>query len=127
MDKKKQNVVNTYLRWPFLAGIVLALAAAGAYFYDVRIGLFLTAVVLAYYLAALIIAILNKKVYLRRLTDFGAAFAHVQNQMLRDMKVPFALAAPDGEVVWYNQAFLETFGLMKQRIEAAAARGGQRA
>ncbi|MBR0088146.1 MAG: DHH family phosphoesterase [Lachnospiraceae bacterium] len=116
MDKKKQNVVNTYLRWPFLAGIVLALAAAGAYFYDVRIGLFLTAVVLAYYLAALIIAILNKKVYLRRLTDFGAAFAHVQNQMLRDMKVPFALAAPDGEVVWYNQAFLETFGLMKQRI-----------
>ncbi len=117
MEKKKQTAVNAYFRWPFFAGIILAVAAVGAYFYDVKVGLLLTALTLAYYLAALVITRLNRKEYLRRLTDFGSAFAHVQNQLMREMDIPFALIAPDGEVLWYNEAFELAFFLLKKQIE----------
>ena len=116
MEDKKKKVVNAYFIWPFFAGIPIVASAVVILFFSVRLGMFMTAAALLYYLAALIIRIVTRKQYLRKLTDYGAAFAHVQNQLFREMDIPFAMAAPDGNLLWYNEAFRKNFGLLKKEV-----------
>ena len=117
MEDKKKNAVNARFRWPFLAGIVLVIASCIGFAIDLRAGLFLTAVTLAYYLVAMVLYFLNRKNYLVSLTEYGSTFAHVQNQLFREMEIPYALVAPDNSVLWFNEAFRQTFGIMKNQLK----------
>lgn len=109
MESKKKNVLKTYFRWPFYLGIILILLSAAGFFIDKRLGFLLLGVTVIYYLATVLIYVFYRRKILKKLIDFGSEYAQVQNQLLRQISIPFAMCTADGELLWRNPAFKKCF------------------
>ena len=55
-----------------------------------------------------------RKTIKKRLIDFGASYAQAQNQLLRQVEIPFALADSTGDVLWSNKTFRNVFNASKR-------------
>jgi len=116
MENKKKSIVKAYFRWPFLLGGLLVLCAIGSFFSDARLGFLVTGVTIIYYLISLIVYFIYRRSILKKLVDFGSSYAQVQNQLLRQIEIPFAMCNQEGEIYWCNPAFTETFRLLKKQV-----------
>ena len=114
MDEKKTNSLRLYFRWPVFLLIVLALLAAGGFFIEIRVGMALTLAAALYLIAMLVIYLIFRRTIRKRLVDFGASYAQAQNQLLRQVEVPFLLADESGEVLWANKTFRTLFNSKKR-------------
>lgn len=115
MQTKKKNVLRAYFRWPFYLGIVLAVLAVGSLFVDAKIGALLLIITGVYFLAAVVNYICYRRSILKKLVDFGAEYAQAQNQMLRQIDLPFAMCNSTGDVFWSNPAFMKDFNLTRKQ------------
>ncbi len=115
MDNRKRNLLKTYFRWPFYLGGLLILMTVWAFILDTRTGLFALGFTLIYFAATVINYFLSRRSILRKLVDFGAAYAQVQNQLLRQIDIPFAMITDNGEIIWSNPAFSSRFELKQGR------------
>ena len=91
MKKGKKDILMLYLSWPFILGLVFLLAAVYGLIRDPKTGLLMLYAAAAYYLAAFVLWLLMRKKLNRRLVLFGASYAQVQNQLLRQVSIPFAM------------------------------------
>lgn len=115
MDIRKKNLLKAYFRWPFYLGGLLVLAAIASFFIDRRLGFLLLGFTVIYFGATLLSYYFSRRSILRKLVDFGAAYAQVQNQLLRQIEIPFAMITDGGELIWTNPAFSERFQLKEGR------------
>ena len=114
MDDKKIKSLRIYFRWPlFLLPVLLGLAVAGL-FVDYRVAAAIGIAAVVYLLALLIIWLVFRKTIKKRLIDFGASYAQAQNQLLRQVEIPFALADSTGDVLWSNKTFRNVFNASKR-------------
>jgi len=111
MEKKKQNILKAYFRWPFIIGLVLVLFTIFTFFVNVKLGFWILLVTIVYYAFSAISYALYKKRIRQKLIDFAASYAQVQNQLLRQIDIPFAMTDKNGEILWANPYFKELFHL----------------
>ncbi|MGN0298743.1 MAG: DHH family phosphoesterase [Lachnospiraceae bacterium] len=52
------------------------------------------------------------------LVSFGADFAQIQKQLLREMSIPYGLIDENGEFLWMNQAFADALETTKWRLDS---------
>ena len=109
MKKGKRDILKLYLIWPFILGLGFLLAAIYGCIRDPKTGLWMLCAAGVYYIAAFLIWLLFRKRLNRRLILFGASYAQVQNQLLRQVSIPFAMCESDGTLVWKNPAFEQLF------------------
>ena len=109
MKKGKKDILMLYLSWPLILGLVFLLAAVYGLIRDPKTGLLMLYAAAAYYLAAFVLWLLMRKKLNRRLVLFGASYAQVQNQLLRQVSIPFAMCEEDGTLIWSNPAFEQLF------------------
>ena len=109
MKKNKRDVLKLYLVWPFVLGLVFLLATVYGFVQSRETGFLMLYATLAYYLAAVLLWLLFRKRLNRRLVLFGASYAQVQNQLLRQVSIPFAMCEEDGTLFWCNPAFEQLF------------------
>ena len=114
MEDKKTNSLKIYFRWPvFLVPVLLVLAVAGA-FLDLRVGIALLGATVLYLLGMLIVFLVFRKSIRKRLIDYGASYAQAQNQLLRQVEIPFVLTDSQGDVLWSNKTFRTLFNTRKR-------------
>ena len=111
MENKKKNLIRSYFRWPFYLGILLVVLSIAGFFIELKLGLYLLAAAAVFYGVALITYFLYRKQMQKKLVDFGAAYAQAQNQLLRQIDIPFAMCTASGDVIWRNAAFSSCFSL----------------
>ncbi len=109
MENKKKTVLRAYFRWPFLLGAILALAGVIILFFSWKQGLIVLGIAAVYFVIALAVYGLSRQDITRKTVDFGASFGRVQDQMLKDSKIPFVICNADGEIFWSNPVFKELF------------------
>ncbi len=109
METGKKDVLNLYFRWPFYLGILFAVLSAGAFFYDVKLAIGLLIGTALYGIAALVFYLVFRRKIHRRLRAYGPSFADTQNQMLRQIRIPFAMTNGAGEILWLNDEFRAAF------------------
>lgn len=109
MKPSKEKTLKAYYLWPFFIGIVILVSAAAAYFLNRQVGLWLLGFAVLYYLATLVVYLIIRKKLEKKIVDFGAGYAQVQNELLKKTSIPFALADGDGEILWSNPSFRKAF------------------
>lgn len=103
-EKRLRNLLNLYLRYPIIAGIVFAVMNIMVYFISVRAGIVVSIAVLAYFVW-LLFMILNKHVAISKaLMDFASGYAQMQKKLLDEFKVPYGLLDNQGKILWLNNS-----------------------
>ncbi len=121
MKSEREKALKTYYHWPFFVGIVILVSAVTGLFLNREVGFWLLGFAALYYLATLVVYLIIRAKLERKIVDFGAGYAQVQNELLRRTSIPFALTDGEGEVLWSNPAFRKAF-LKKERPDGKLSR-----
>ena len=110
MKKKLWGNFSSYMQWPFFLTLIAVLGTVAIFPVD-RIAGFIALGISAVLLAASCFCyIFYRKRIMRELVSFGAEYAQVQKELLREMSVPYALIERNSRLLWKNYAFTELLG-----------------
>ena len=110
MKKKLWGNFSSYMQWPFFLTLIAFLGTVAIFPVD-RIAGFIALGISAVLLAASCFCyIFYRKRIMRELVSFGAEYAQVQKELLREMSVPYALIERNSRLLWKNYAFTELLG-----------------
>ncbi|MEE1315402.1 MAG: DHH family phosphoesterase [Faecalimonas sp.] len=109
-DVKFKGRMKFYLLWPVLMAVLLVIATACIFAIDRNAGYVMVLFLLVYLVAALILYFYNQSLIATKLVDFSAQYGLMQNVLLMDSSVPYAVMLEDGKIVWRNDSFQAVFG-----------------
>ncbi len=110
----KQNVklkgqLRLYIQWPAIMTLLLIAMDIWIFKTDRRAGVIMAAFVAVYAVIVFILYFYNKSLILADLVEFAAQYGVVQNTLLKELAVPYAITLEDGKIMWANDVFLEEF------------------
>ena len=108
-DVRLKGQLQLYMMWPAIMGIVLLALNLWMYTVDVHAGLTMSVFWVIYIIAVAILYTHNRSLLLTQLVDFAAQYGLVQNTILKDLSVPYALMLADGKIIWVNDSFERMF------------------
>lgn len=108
--KKKNRMrlkgqLRMYMNWPLIMTILLVAMDVWVYMIDRRAGVIMTVFILIYLAIAGGLYFYNRSLILADLIQFSAQYKGVENTLLKELAVPYAIALEDGRVLWKNDAF----------------------
>lgn len=117
-EKKKANQrvkikgqLRLYMQWPAIMAILLICMNGWIYRVDKRAGILMSLFLLIYIVMIAILYLYTKSLVVKDLVQFAAQYGIVQNTLLKELAVPYAILLDDGRVVWMNNQFRDTLGM----------------
>lgn len=112
--KDKQDIqlkgqLKLYMQWPAIMSVLLLAMNVWIYKIDHRAGFIMLIFVLIYMLIVGALYFSNRAVIRRDLVEFSAQYGVVQNTLLKELSVPYALLMEDGRILWVNDEFNAIF------------------
>lgn len=102
--------LKSYLRWPIYLSILLIAMNVSLYFVSQTAG-FITTFYIAVYLIVVIGGYLHKKTFIMSaMVNYSIQYGQVQNQLLKELILPYAILDTEGHVLWGNDLFQEIIG-----------------
>ena len=115
--RKKENKsirlkgqLRMYMQWPAIMAVFLALVNIWTYRIDRRAGTVMFIFVLIYIVMTGILYLYSKSLIMKDLVEFATQYGVVQNTLLKELAVPYAIFLEDGKAVWMNSQFEEVLG-----------------
>lgn len=113
--KEKQKIrvkgqLRTYMQWPAILGVLLMGMNVWIYKMDRKAGLVMSAFVLLYIVMVVILYVYTRTMLMKELVEFATQYGIVQNTLLKELAVPYAILLDDGKVIWMNNQFLKILG-----------------
>ncbi len=103
---KTGKIIKGYLVFPVIVGIVLAIFAIVSFAMGgEKAGLAATAVFIIYVIAALIFTISNYRSLTDNVMEFIRAYATMENRMIENFPIPYAISDPNGDILLFNARF----------------------
>ena len=109
-DVQLKGRLKLYLQWPAVMVIFLVAMNAWIFVLDKKAGFVMGIFVLIYIVAVLLLYFHSKSILLSHLMDFAEQQNFLQNILLKDLSVPYAVMLDDGKIIWVNDGFTEVFG-----------------
>ena len=103
--------LKSYLCWPLFLTIPLVLTDVGLYFYDVSVGIVLTAFTVLYFTVEICLYYYSKPQLTNEVINFATQYATVQKRLLNEFEIPYALMDYSGKILWVNEQFSELTGV----------------
>lgn len=107
--------LKRYVRWPIFMAVLLIAVNICIYRIDKRAGTILFAFVLIYIMGVGILYLYSRSLIMKDLVEFAAQYGIVQNTLLKELAVPYAILFEDGKLVWMNDHFADIFGEKAQK------------
>ncbi len=120
--KKKNKMrlkgqLRMYMNWPLIMTILLAAMDVWVYMTDKKAGFIMTVFILIYLAIAGGLYFYNRSLILADLIQFSAQYKGIENTLLKELAVPYAIALEDGRILWKNDAFSELMtGARKEKF-----------
>lgn len=95
--------LKSYLEWPLLLAVLLAIMSGVVLFIDKTAGLVVCAFALIYLILVVIFLFMYKSRVMKDLVSFASEYGQVQKQMLDEFLIPYGLLDVDGKIIWMNQ------------------------
>lgn len=108
-DVKFKRQIKLYLLWPVLLTLLLVIADICVFVMDKSAGLVVSVFVLIYIIAILLLYLYNQSSFTTKMLDFSAQYGLMQNTLLNDLSLPYAILMEDGKIVWANESFGRVF------------------
>ena len=109
-DIKLKGQLRFYMQWPAFMILFLILMDVWIFMTDQKAGAIMTAFILVYAVVIGIMYFYNKSLILADMVEFAAQYGVVQNTLLKELTIPYALLTDDGKLIWTNKQFQEVIG-----------------
>ena len=114
-SKENQKVrlkgqLRLYMQWPAIMAVLLVAVNIWTYKIDRRAGTLMFIFVLIYIVMTGVLYLYSKSLIMKDLVEFAAQYGIVQNTLLKELAVPYAILLEDGKAVWMNDQFIEVLG-----------------
>jgi c-di-AMP phosphodiesterase-like protein len=117
MEKKNENgkvqlkgQLKLYIQWPAIMVLLLIAMNLWVYKMDHRAGILMAVFVLIYIIMVGGLYFYSKNIIMKDLVEFAAQYGIVQNTLLRELSIPYAILLDDGKAVWMNDEFEAILG-----------------
>jgi Predicted signaling protein consisting of a modified GGDEF domain and a DHH domain len=98
--------LKLYMQWPSIMVLLLVGLNAWMYRVDKNVAIVMSVFIGVYTLVALALYFSCKSHIFSDLVEFAAQYGVVQNTLLRDLAIPYAIMLDDGKIIWANNEFL---------------------
>ena len=105
MDIMKKTKIEQYLQGPLWALLILVFVDIVFFFLDIRCGVILAVSLVVFLVFQMIIYSRSKQEIIKECMDFMFEQSQVQNYLLQQLPVPYALLDGNGMIIWSNDAF----------------------
>ena len=108
-DIRFKGQLRLYMQWPAIMAIFLLAMNVWIFTIDKKAGLVMSLFVVIYLVAVGILYFHNKSVVLNDLVDFASQYGFMQNEILQEFPVPYAILKTDGKILWMNRCGIDLF------------------
>lgn len=108
-DVRLKGPLKLYMQWPIVMAILLLAITIWIFTIDKHAGLMMGIFVAIYIVVVAILYSHNKSLIMTSLVDFAAQYGLIQNVLLKDLSIPYAILLSDGKIVWVNDSFAKLF------------------
>jgi c-di-AMP phosphodiesterase-like protein len=95
------------MQWPLIMTILLLAMNIWMYMTDQKAGLTMTVFVIIYAMIVGLLYFYNRSLILADLIQFSTQYKGIQNTLLKELTVPYAIILEDGHILWKNDRFSE--------------------
>ena len=107
--------LKNYMRWPIAMAIMLLLLNLWIYCLDIKAGTLMLIFMLIYIVGIGILYVYSRSLIMKDLIEFAAQYGVVQNTLLKELSVPYAILLEDGQLLWMTDQFERLFGDTAQK------------
>ena len=116
MKKKQEKQVRLkghlrlYMQLPMVMAILLIAVNIWIFSIDRRAGMVMLIFVIAYIGMIIFLYLYGRAGILKDLVEFAAQYGIVQNTLLKELALPYAILLENGKIVWLNEQFEQILG-----------------
>lgn len=99
------------MQWPAIMTVLLIAMNIWIFKTDKHAGAIMSVFVFVYAVIVGILYFYNKSLILADMVEFAAQYGIVQNTLLKELSIPYAILLDDGKVLWMNTQFREVLGV----------------
>lgn len=116
MKKKQEEQVHfkgqlrMYMQFPAIVAVLLVIMDIWTLTIDSRAGIVLFLFVIVYFVMIAFMYIRGRSRIIKDLVEFAAQYGIVQNTLLKELALPYAILLEDGKAAWMNDRFEEILG-----------------
>ena len=108
MKKRKMRLkgqLRMYMHWPLIMTVLLIAMNIWMYMIDKRAGLIMSIFIIIYLGIAGSLYFYNRSLILADLIQFSVQYKGIENTLLKELSIPYAIALEDGRILWANDSF----------------------
>lgn len=105
---KLKGQMKLYLQWPAFMSLLLIAMNVWIYAIDYHAGLLMTGFVCIYLIIVAVLYFYNRDIFLADLIEFSTQYGVMQNQLLKELDMPYIMVLEDGKIIWSNDAFRDS-------------------
>lgn len=106
-NMRLKGQLRMYMQWPLIMTILLLAMNIWMYMTDQKAGLTMTVFVIIYAMIVGLLYFYNRSLILADLIQFSTQYKGIQNTLLKELTVPYAIIQEDGHILWKNDRFSE--------------------
>ena len=108
-DVRLKGQLRMYMQWPVIMTVLLAAMNIWMYMVDRKAGGMMSVMVIIYMVIVGVLYVYNRSLILADMVQFSTQYKAVQNTLLKELSIPYAILMEDGRIVWKNDRFAELF------------------
>lgn len=101
--------LRMYMQWPVIMTILLVAMNIWMYKVDRKAGLMMSVFVIIYMVIVGVLYFYNRSLILADMIQFSTQYKGIQNTLLKELAIPYAILMADGRILWKNDSFEELF------------------
>ena len=106
-NMRLKGQLRMYMQWPLIMTILLLAMNIWMYMTDQKAGLTMTVFIIIYAMIVGLLYFYNRSLILADLIQFSTQYKGIQNTLLKELTVPYAIILEDGHILWKNDRFSE--------------------
>ena len=114
-DVELKGQLKYYMTSPLLMIIVFILLNIWIFCIDKKAGAVMAAFVIVYIVVVGSMYYYNKSVIMADLIEFAAQYGIIQNTLLKELSIPYAILLSDGKIIWSNDQFQNVLGIANRK------------
>lgn len=126
MKKDKMRLkgqLGMYMKWPLIMTLLLFAMNIWMYMIDKKAGVMMTVFIAIYLIIASSLYFHNRSLILADLIQFSVQYKGIENRLLKELALPYAIALEDGRILWKNDCFKELMEGRRKKISESPDTG----
>lgn len=108
-DVRLKGQLKIYMYWPIIMTVVLIAMNLWMYKVDRKAGVVMSVFVIIYAVMVGGLYFYKRSLILADMIQFSTQYRGIQNTLLQELTVPYAILLEDGKILWRNKLFAEIF------------------